>query len=143
MILADLQSHLLGFADLTTHIGDRIYAKRAPNNAVPPYIILSRVSGTTPYSLAGEIGTTQTIVQVAVWDRDPNGPWKADRTASIVRDKLSGWRGNWDDTFVSDCSLTSEPVELEEAPDDGSDNWWHSISQDYQVTHAQAVPALS
>lgn len=143
MILADLRSHLLSFVDLTNKIGDRVYINRAPDKTPTPYMIVSMVSGDVPYSLQGEVGTVQPMIQIAVWERDPNGPFKADQVAELVRDKLSGWRGNWGDTFVCDCSLQSEPIALEEPPEDGSGNWWHAVNQDYKVTHRRAIPSLS
>lgn len=143
MILADLRTHLLSFVDLTTKIADRIYISRAPRGAKPPYLILSRISGTPQYSLSGEVGVTQAIVQVTAWARDPNGPFVANVVAELVRDKLSHWRGNWGDTFVSDCTLENEPIDLSEVPNDGSDEWWHGVDQTYQVTHRRAVPTLS
>ena len=143
MILADLRTHLLGFVDLTTEIGDRIYINRAPQKAPNPYVIVSIVSGNTPYTLAGEIGVVQSIIQLSAWSRDPNGPFQASKVAALLRDKLSHWRGNWGDTFVNDCSLQGEPLDLADEPIDKSDNWWHGVQQDYQVTHAFSAPTLS
>ena len=143
MLLADLRAYLAGFPDLTEHVGSRMYASRAPDRAEAPYLIFSTISGDTPYSLQGEIGTTQTLIQIAAWARDPNGPFLASTVAGIVRDKLSHFRGNWADRFINDCHLTNEPTEIPDEPDDGSDNWYHAVTQDYMVTHAQAVPTLA
>ncbi len=143
MILADLTTHLLSFTDITNKIGNRVYINRAPAKKATPYIILGTVSGDTPYSLQGEIGVTQSLLQVTVWERDPNGPFKANEVAELVRDKVSGWRGNWDQTFVSDCSLQGEPFDLTDPPDDKSDDWWHGVQMDFKVTHRRSIPALS
>jgi hypothetical protein len=143
MILADLADYLTNKQDIHAIVEGKVYANRAPRHASAPYILLGRVSEQTPYSLAGEIGITQAIVQVACWASDPGGPYAASELAELVRDKISGYRGDWGSTFVSDCSLVSGPVEIQEAPDDASDNWFHAVSMDFMVTHAREVPSLT
>lgn len=143
MILHDLKAHLLDKVDLTSKIGDRFFVNRAPERTEFPYILASVVSGQPAYSLAGETGTTQPIIQITAWARDPNGPFQADQVAELVRDKISGFRGSWNGTFVSSCILQNEPLSYSEEPDDDSDNHFHAVQADYQVTHGRAVPALA
>jgi hypothetical protein len=143
VILPALRTHLLSFTDLTNKIGARVFINRAPDKTPVPYILISSFAGDTPYSLQGEVGIGQPMIQVAVWDRDPNGPDKVTTVVELVRDKMSGWRGEWGDVFVCDCSLQGEPILNSEAPDDKSDNWWHSGNLDFQVTHRRPVPSLS
>lgn len=143
MIVADLAKYLKGKPSLTTLIGDAVYSKRAPGNAGNRYVLLSKFGGDPKYSLTGEVGVTHSIIQASAWARDPNGAVVANQIGDELRNLLSGFRGEWGDTFISDCSLTSEPTEQDEAPDDNSDRWWHGVSQDYRVTHEQFVPALN
>lgn len=142
-IIAELATHLRSKPSLTTLIGNAVYSKRAPHGVGNRYVLLSKFGGDPKYSLTGEVGTTHSILQVSCWARDPNGAVVANQIGDAIRNLISGFRGEWGDTFVSDCSLTSEPTEQDEAPDDGSDRWWHGVSQDYRVTHAQFVPALN
>jgi len=143
MILADLRTHLLSFTDITNKIGTRVYINRAPEKTPTPYLIISRTSGTPQYSLDGEIGKAQSMLEITAWDRDPNGPYKANVIGDLVRDKLSGWRGNWCDTYVDGCTLEGEPIDRDEIPNDGSSDGWHAVDQTYQVTHSSPVPTLS
>lgn len=143
MILHDLKTHLLGKVGLTSKIGERIYINRAPDRTAFPYILASVVSGQPAYSLAGETGTAQPIIQITAWARDPNGPFQADQVAELVRDKISGFRGSWGNTFVSSCILQNEPLGYSEEPDDDSDNYFHAVQADYMVTHGRAVPTLA
>jgi hypothetical protein len=91
----------------------------------------------------GEIGKAQSMLEITAWDRDPNGPYKANVIGDLVRDKLSGWRGNWCDTYVDGCTLEGEPIDRDEIPNDGSSDGWHAVDQTYQVTHSSPVPTLS
>lgn len=143
MILADLTTHLLTFVDLTTKIGDRVYSNRAPRGTASPYILLGLVGGNPYYTLSGEAEVAQPTIEVACWATDPGGAYAANEVADLVRSKISGWRGEWGDTFVCDCSLESEPFDLVDEPPDGSDNWIHGVTQTYRVTHRRAAPTLS
>lgn len=143
MLLGDLKTHLTGFTDITDKIGERVYINRAPSKTRTPYVIVSTVSGEPQYALSGEAGIAQAIVQVSVWDQDPNGVFVADEVAELIRDKMSGWRGSWGDTYVSGCTLTNEPTAYGDNPADSSDDWWHTVQQDFRVTHRRAVPTLS
>lgn len=143
MILRNLRDYLLGFTSVTNRIGDRIHANRLPGSYQGPYVLISRVSGDTPYNLAGEIGTTQTLIQVACWAGGEDGSYEAYAASESIRNVLSGFRGTWDGVLVSSCVLTSEPIELADDPPDGSRYWLHGVTSDYRVTHSQAVPTLS
>lgn len=144
MILQDLRDYLMQSVNVADATGGRIYTNRAPRGSAWPYVLISVVSGDTPYSInQGEIGTTQTVVQVAVWAKDPNGPYQAQTVAGVLRNRLSGYRGTMGGRFVFDCVLSSEPSDLADEPGDSSDDWWHGVSQDYRVTHTQSVPTLT
>ena len=143
MLLGDLIEHLKTFTDVTNEVGDRLFINRAPTRASWPYVIVSRYGGDTPYSLAGEVGTTETAIQIVTWAKDPNGTLQADNAASAIRDKLSGYRGLWGERFINACTLENEPTDLTDDAGDGSNDDWHGVSQDYRVTHAQGLPTLS
>jgi hypothetical protein len=142
MIVGDLAAHLLTKEPITRLVGDAIYARRRPRTSnAKRYILLGRVSGSPQYGLTGEVGNTQTNIEVACWALADNGYALAEELAAVVRDQISGFRGEWSGTFINDCTLQSEPYDIEEAPADASDTWAFAVRMDYMVTHAQPEPS--
>src|SRR5690606_1946302 len=141
MITADIATHLTGSQPISGLIGDRVFAKSAPEGAEWPRIVLSTISDDPEYGLQGEVGIDRALVQVDCWAKDTNGAnglWQADRLAKAVRNRLSGYRGTAGDTFI--CSATivrnsddDEPVKA------GSDERKYRYSMDFEIVYQTAT----
>lgn len=139
MIEHTLTEYLKEFSDVTGKVGDGFYLNRAPRSAEPPYVLLGKIGGDTPYSTTGEVGTAQTIMQVTVWDTDPNGTKNADAIFKLIRDKISGLQTTYDGVRLS-IILQGEPSTFAEEPEEGSDDWFHAVTADFLITHTVDVP---
>jgi hypothetical protein len=116
--------------------GVKIYKRRAPQNCPRPFVVVTEISGSPDYELAGEIGDLPKVVQVDVYaDTD----LEAQEISELIRlAPLSGYRGLMDTTYVHAVTIESEL-----APDDflsdAGDTPTSRSTKTYRVHHDRAV----
>lgn len=141
MIEGTVIDYLKQFADLTGKVDDKFYLNRAPRSAELPCVLIGKIGGDPVNKLAlpTQTGTAQTIMQITVWDADPNGTKNADAIFKLIRDKLSGLLTTFEGVRLS-CILQGEPSTFAEEPEDDSDDWRHAVTADFLITHTVDVP---
>jgi hypothetical protein len=124
-----IRARLRGAPSVAVLVTNRIYAGYAPQNADPPYIVVTRVSGQPLNTLAGpnSHGDHETRLQIDAIATD-YGQCKA--IADAIRAALSGWSDAG--ARITSCLLDNEQDDTE-PPDDGSEVVWSRVIQDYIV----------
>lgn len=124
-----VRARLTGYAATSAMVSSRIYGGYAPQNALPPYIVVGRVSGGPLNTLSGpnSLGDFQARIQVDAIAADYG---QAKAIADAVRAALSGWSDAG--ARVTSCLLDNEQDDTE-PPDDGSEVVWQRVIQDYIV----------
>lgn len=139
----DIRDHLANSTPIYDAFGDRIYPDGLPQDVrYTEAIVISDLSNEPEYYLGGESGTHTSIVQVDVWTDGTNGRARANALGELVRNRLSGYRGQ----FGGGCFGTSRMIRnntVSERPFDGSDTRRWRVSMDFEIIHTAAVPTLT
>lgn len=119
-------------------LGDSLYPGHAPQNTPLPYCLIRVIGGQPDYHLAGEIGDLAKIVEVDVYAGNRT---KANHISELIRNApLSGYDGGtWDDTVVKAALITSDAIEIDQPPTDGSDWWIYRTVTQYRITYERTV----
>ncbi len=87
---ADLTSLILGLSDMLP-LGGRVHWGLQPQNASAlPYANLALLSGPQSYSLDGDTGRREDLVQADIWSASAD---QAEALRLSLQSALSGWRG--------------------------------------------------
>jgi hypothetical protein len=117
----------------------RVYALRAPQNAVAPFVVFQRIDVDNWRSLTAPSGIKQATVQIDIYAEN----YKASRTAAkSVEDALDGFRG------MVNISGTSPPLPSvriagitmqgdQDLLDQTDEPFLYRVSADYLVTFEQ------
>ena len=148
MICKALYKLLHDSAGVRDRVGTRIYADYAPQGSTGECIVLRELSEGPEYHLQNEADCLSTTVQL---DYYSNAPMKARSGFRLVRSLLSGRGGPGDDVAHEDehgASVTTHLSSivirragaLPEDPRDGSTEWRHRYSGDFEIFHSQTAP---
>lgn len=140
MSLASVKTFLADSTAIATLVADRLYALRAPQSSVFPYIVLDQISDSPEYVLTGESGQSRLTAQIDCYTREPNGFFTVKRLADAVRNRLSGYGGLLDETvWASKATMIRNNI-LTEPATDGSDIPIRRVSMDFEFVYGHAVP---
>lgn len=139
MITEDAIKYLRGSSAVMAEVDGRIYGEVAPQSASFPYITISETDNTPEYTLQGESGKSRALLQVDGWCRDDKGGVQARRLEALIRNRMSGYRGAFGDTFA-DCVVMRRNTLIDEPPTDASGRYIRRCSMDFAIVHTQAVP---
>src|SRR3954469_6412299 len=78
------------FELLSGYAGGRVYALRAPQDVVSPFVVFQRIESGRWRSINGPSGMAQATMQVDVYDDDYYG---AKDLAAQIEETLDGYRG--------------------------------------------------
>lgn len=122
---------LLATAGVTAVVSTRVNWNRIEPGAVPPYVILRRISGGRDYKMSGATGLVETRVQI-----DCHGATyaSAKTAARAIEAALSGYKGGSGTTTFDGIFLTAERdlIDEDETPAD-----LHGVSMDFMVWHKE------
>lgn len=150
-VLKDIADCLIASADIADAVENRIFPEVIPQEvrnsqgqrtSVYPCLVLGIVSNQPEYALRGESGKHQTTIQVDVWTDGDRGSFHANEISELVRNRLSGYRGQ----FGTGCYGTARLVRcnsLPVEPVDGSDTHRRRISMDFELIHTATAPDLT
>lgn len=150
-VVKDIADHLKSSTTIAATVENRIFPDVIPQEerdgtgqkvAVYPCIVLGIVSGQPEYDLAGEAGVHQTTIQVDCYTDGTRGTYHANELAEQVRNRLSGYRGQ----FGDGCSGTARLVRVNAIPvepADGSDTFVRRTSMDFELIHTADAPTFS
>ena len=140
----DVADHLKLSAAIVDAFSDRIYPEIIPQEKrdAACAIVINDLSNDPEYSLAGEVGTHTSVIQVDVWTDGKGGRGRANELGELVRNRLSGYRG----TFGTGVYGTSHMIRnntVAAPPLDGSDIHRRRVSMDFEIIHTASVPTLT
>lgn len=150
-LLKDIRDHLIASTAIVNEFSDRVFDSTIPqalrddlrrNRELYPCIVLSDISAEPEYYLGGESGKHTSQVQIDVWTDGTDGPQKCKELGELVRNRLSGYRGQ----FGTGCWGTSRMIRnntVAAPPIDGSDTHRRRNSMDFEVIHSADVPTLT
>lgn len=142
-----LRAYLLTKSNLTSAIGQHIYAGRVPQTKTPTtYTLIRRVGTNRTYTLETEDTHAEARLLVDVFSRGVGAERRVYDVAEILRQRLSGFAGTWgtgsDAIKVYGCTLDFEGGNLSrDPPTDASDAWTAVYSQTLRITYDQ--PAIT
>ena len=136
MIEEELRTYLKGFAAIRDATPGGCWPGKSPAKVRGDRLILRKVTGDTQYSIVNELAKTGVTMQI---DAYSSSPAKARDLHHLVRNVLSGYRGDAGDVSIEGTQIVSERA-TEEEPEDGSDKWTHRYSADYFFFHTQTAP---
>lgn len=112
------------------------YCGHAEASASEKFIVLRDTSSVREYTLSNEAGLTQKTLQVDCYAETAH---EAEEIFQVVRNRLSGYRGEFGDGEVESVMIISEGA-LPTEPEDGSDNWRHRYYADFSMRYRESVP---
>jgi hypothetical protein len=125
-------------AGIEAAIGGRIYDGRMPKTKVLPAIVLTTIRTNHFHDLQNSVGTRQSIVQIDIYDRDPQPQHQV--IAELVRNRLDGYRGDLNDDIRACPAEIENHTDHDESPKDGSDHWIRRVQYDFSIFHNATVP---
>lgn len=139
----DIRDHLMGSVNIADAFGEHIYAEAIPQDAEwEEMLVINDLSNNPEYSLAGEVGTHTTIIQIDVWTKGAGGKPRVVALGEMVRNRLSGYRGQFGSGEYGTARLLRNDAL---APPDPSGGPVHRrrVSQDYEIIHTADVPTFA
>lgn len=140
-ILKAIRDELVRQPLVRDRVEQRIFDGRVPQSVFSQeHITLARVNSSHIYDVSGELSVVQALVQIDLYSHSPA---VRDELAELVRKRLSGIRGEIGNPGDADslvfvlASTIERDDQIEEPPQDGSDNWMFRRSVDYLMTHEQ------
>jgi Protein of unknown function (DUF3168) len=137
------KKHLIQFLydspAVRNRLGSRIFPAVARQGEQLPYLAMKQLGTERHYDLAGEDGLASVVLQLsvcAITDSD------AREISEIVRNRLSGYRGLMESTFVHGCTIENQR-EQQLKPSTGGEQWLHVHNTDYRLTFNQTIPAFT
>jgi hypothetical protein len=128
-----IRSRLLSDSDVTTLVGDRVYADAAPQGASFPFVVLATESGTGEDCLEGQMGFFSDTVGIDVYSHgriDSLDVWKA------CWKSLNGYSTYDSDTILDSVTQSSGIAWATYRLSDASDELIYSIAQNLQVSYS-------
>ena len=140
-----IENHIRDFlrddVDITNRVAANIWPGRALEFVKGEMLIVSAITSIPVYGLDGEVGKWEHVVQIMAYAATPRAAFTL---SELVRNRLSGYRGNIGDddaSFVEKCEIVSGGAG-EVAPEDGSDNWTFTHRLDFSLFETTSIPTL-
>jgi hypothetical protein len=138
MIERAVRAHLIATAGVQALVASRIHPFRAPQGAVPPFIVYQRISGERLHTLDGPTGRVHPRIQIDAYATT----YPAARAiADAVRGALDGFQGDVAvDAESPPTVLTIVYAALQDDRDfveDDIDPVLYRVSSDYFVTYQE------
>jgi hypothetical protein len=130
---AAIRDWLVGIAEITDYVSNRIFSGHIPQGVTETCIVLTKVDANHEYSLANEISPTQFIYQLDIYDSGAAGRANVDAVAELIRLRLSGYRGQLNDDVYCHVATISRDNDLDIPPGDSSDQWTARTSFDISL----------
>lgn len=150
-LVKDIRDQLTASTAILDAFSDRIFPDSIPQElrdsegnrrTLYPAIVIGEISAQPEYDLGGESGVHTTQLQLDVYTDGTGGRPKANELSELVRNRLSGYRGQFGTGCSGTCRLIRVPTTIE-APTDASDNKRYRVSMDFEIIHTAAVPDLT
>lgn len=142
MIEQHLRDFLRDDDDITDRVEHRIRAGNALESDHGELIIITEISNVPQYTLIGEAGKHDKVVQVVAYSATPGAAFSL---AELVRNRLSGYRGvigDGDASSVESCRIISGGAGQDQ-PRDKSDRWIYSYRYDFAMFEDVSIPTLA
>ena len=102
---AELRTYTLAGAAVAGLVGTRMHARMLPQTPTLPAIVYQRVDTRRLHDLAGPDGLPRPRMQVTCWGSTPA---VAHSVASVVRERLDGFKGTWGTLTIGSCLMVGE-----------------------------------
>jgi hypothetical protein len=143
----DIRDHLTGSTAIVDAFSDRIFPEELRTSTglkreVYPCILISDLTNEPEYALRGEVGLHTTMIQIDVWTDGTGGKQRLNELAELVRNRLSGYRGQFGTGSYGTAHLRRNDS-LAAPPVDGSNVHRRRQSMDFEIIHTADVPTLT
>ncbi len=122
-------------ATIVNIIGSKIYAVLAPDDAVLPYIIYSRISGSREHIMSAISGLAMPVMQLSCYAATYA---ESKQLAESVRLSLDNHSGDMGGVNVQAVLFDNEVDDVEESPETRSGRSF-IVHADYQIWHDEAI----
>ena len=102
---AELRTYTLAGAAVAALVGTRMHARMLPQAPTLPAIVYQRISTRRLHDMAGPDGLPQARMQVTCWGGTPAVAYSV---ASVVRERLDGFKGTWGTLTIGSCLMVGE-----------------------------------
>ena len=147
----DIRDQLIASTAIADAFSDRVYGEVMPQDErdsggvrklLYPCLIINDVSAEPEMYLGGEAGVHMSVIQIDVWTDGTGGKSKANELGELVRNRLSGYRGQFGTGCYGTCRLIRNNS-LAAPPVDGSDVHRRRVSMDFEIIHSADVPTFT
>jgi hypothetical protein len=147
----DIRDHLTGSTAIVDAFSDRIFPEVVPQELrtstglkreAYPCILISDLTNEPEYDLGGEVGLHTSRIQLDIWTDGTGGKQKLNELAELVRNRLSGYRGQFGTGCYGTAHLRRNDS-LAAPPVDGSNVHRRRQSMDFEIIHTADVPTLT
>lgn len=102
---AELRTYTLAGAAVAGLVGTRMHARMLPQAPTLPAIVYQRIDTRRLHDLAGPDGLPRARMQVTCWGSTPAVAYSV---ASVVRERLDGFKGTWGTLTIGSCLCVGE-----------------------------------
>ena len=102
---AELRTYTLAGAEVAGLVGTRMHARMLPQAPTLPAIVYQRVDTRRLHDLAGPDGLPRPRMQVTCWGSTPAVAYSV---ATVVRERLDGFKGTWGTLTIGSCLCVGE-----------------------------------
>lgn len=120
-------------------LADRMFPGVARQGSPMPFLAMRQISAMRNYDLLGEDDMAASVLQLSIAAETDA---EARQIAEVIRNRLSGYRGMMQSTYVHGCTIESER-EQQIRPTTGSDQWLHLQHTDFRITYRQLEPSFT
>lgn len=133
-------ARLAADATIQSLVSTRIRIGRAHQTDALPRIVVSQIDGDHKEHLAAATGKVIGRYQVDCYAGTPK---KAHEVADAVRERMHGWRGLSDDTFISMVALNDERDGYDPPlPGQDTEGGVDYVQQDYMIGWTTSIPTF-
>src|SRR5574343_1201324 len=128
-LVKDIRDQLAASTAVLDAFSDRIFPDAIPQEVrdsdggrrtLYPAIVLNEISAQPEFDLGGESGVHATQLQLDIYTDGSGGRQRANELGELVRNRLSGYRGQFGSGCRGTCRLLRQAVTSDE-PRDASD----------------------
>jgi hypothetical protein len=102
---AELRTYTLAGVAVAGLVGTRMHARMLPQAPTLPAIVYQRIDTRRLHDLAGPDGLPRARMQVTCWGSTPAVAYSV---ASVVRERLDGFKGTWGTLTIGSCLCVGE-----------------------------------
>jgi len=124
-----IHDELLATSGVTALVGEKIHYVKAPQDVVPPYIVLTKITSNPTYSHDGAVNLCESVIQISIFATTYNSVKLIAAQVKNVLNAYSGTMGGVSGVIVNSCFHENEIDLYEEGQE------LYHLAEEYRLWH--------